>query len=104
MAIAQAEEVLPLSTTTVKEMVIKTAERHSLNVKMFDAVVRCESSYDWLAVGDHSTSIGVAQINLPSHPTVSREMAENPQQALEWMANKWDEGQENIWTCYRLLK
>ena len=67
-------------------------------------VINCESGGDPKAVGDHGTSFGLVQINLPSHPEISREQAEDPVFALKYLQTELKAGRGNQWTCYRLYK
>lgn len=46
-------------------------------------------------------SWGIAQINLPYHPDVSREEATNPDFALNFMAKHFALGKQSMWTCYK---
>ena len=65
--------------------------------------LKCESGFKPNAVGDGGHSFGVAQIHLPSHPTVSREQALDPDFPLRWTAQQFAKGNAKMWTCYRLL-
>lgn len=65
--------------------------------------IECESNWDHLAQGDNNSSIGLSQINLPSHPHVSREAAEDPKYAIDFMVNEFEVGNKEIWTCARNL-
>lgn len=46
-------------------------------------------------------SWGLSQIHLDYHPSVTREQAQDPQFAAEFMAKKFSQGQANLWTCWR---
>jgi len=77
--------------------------------EMFRTVL-CESSASSTIQSRHldptgpngrEDSWGLAQIHLPSHPSVSREMAQDPDFALEFMAMKFAKGKQKLWTCYK---
>jgi hypothetical protein len=80
------------------------AVAHDLDPELFRAVVSCESSFVKDAVGDAGMSHGAVQIHLPSHPTVTKEQAHDPEFALNWMAERWQEGSEWMWSCYQIVK
>lgn len=65
--------------------------------------LKCESSLNPNAIGDAGQSYGVAQIHLPSHPTVTKEQALDPNFAIEWTAQQFSKGKAEMWTCYRLI-
>lgn len=65
------------------------------------AVIECESSWDTHAIGDHGTSFGLAQIHLPAHPEVSRETAEDPHFAIDFLVRNLKEGNGRMWSCYQ---
>jgi len=65
--------------------------------------VKCESSFNPKAVGDHGTSIGLSQIHLPAHPDITKKEAENPDFALQFMASEFSKGRQWEWSCYTKL-
>lgn len=46
-------------------------------------------------------SWGLAQIHLPSHPSISRAEATDPVFALNWMADEFAAGRARQWSCYK---
>jgi soluble lytic murein transglycosylase-like protein len=94
-SIERNEDLVPLAKAV--------ALKHGLNQELFMKVINCESSFNPNAVGDNGHSYGLAQINLPAHPEVSKEQATDPNFALGWMANQWEQGRQDEWTCYRNL-
>jgi hypothetical protein len=62
-----------------------------------------ESGWNPEAVGDGGTSIGLVQIHLPAHPDVTREQALDPDFALTFIVDKFLNGEEHLWTCWRAI-
>lgn len=83
------------------------------------AVVDCESQYVYdgqsqhrytatnvpkgYQVGDREESWGLVQIHLPAHPTISKEQANDPEYAAEFLARNLKAGRGSMWTCYSIL-
>lgn len=82
------------------------AEKYGVDEFTMKQVVFHESGYDPKNEGDYYNgqynSFGLAQIHLPSHPGVTREQAEDPHFALEFMATNIKAGRARMWTGYRL--
>ena len=106
--IAHAEEKL-WTQEMVKELAIEQAEKYGLHKKRFLSVLECENNFEAKGQSGHyykgkrEESYGSAQINLPSHPGITRAMAENPEFAISWMAQKWSDGYATFWSCYKIL-
>ena len=62
-----------------------------------------ESGWHPTAVGDGGDSLGMVQINLPSHPDVTPEQANDPHFALTFIVDEFLAGNEWKWTCWRAL-
>lgn len=89
--------------TTIDELISFYASHYKVSASQMRNTIKCESSFNTKAVGDGGHSIGLSQINLPSHVTISRSQAENPRFAIEFMAQEFSKGHQKIWTCYRNL-
>ena len=87
---------------TVEELIADAALRYGINHDEFLAVATCESNLNILAIGDQNSSFGLFQINLPSHPEVTKEQALDPVWAVEWSAKKFKKN-PRIWTCYNMF-
>ena len=98
--------ILPIlsSVEEMKGYATERAKEAGVSPVTVLAVISCESQWIPTAVGDYGHSIGLAQINLPSHTSVSREMAEDPRYAINFLVNNLKDGNGNMWTCYRMLK
>jgi len=82
------------------------AAKYGVDEFVMQQVVFHESGYDPKNEGDYYNgkynSFGLSQIHLPSHPNVTREQAEDPHFALEFMAKNIKAGRGRMWTGYRL--
>lgn len=102
IAEAPAPEV-PIMPPTVQELVSKYALQYNVSASRMLATMKCESGLNNLAVGDHGNSYGIAQIFLKAHPEVTKEQAQDPAFASEFMAKEFSKGNARIWTCWRKL-
>lgn len=95
---------IPRSWTSeeLTQLIVETARKHQINEIRFLKTAQCESSLRASVVGDDGNSIGLFQIHLPSHPTVTEEQAMNPEWAVEWAAEKFKKNPK-IWVCYNIL-
>lgn len=116
---------MPVATTTlfvVKKPVISmeayvtglveaTGLSENLKYQMFETIRHESAGFQNIqskfpsATGPNGRedSWGVCQIHLPSHPTVSREMALDPAFCVPWMAEKFAKGEQSLWTAWRDL-
>ncbi len=98
-------------STDVLNKVVLYANAYHIDFNAFYKTINCESSFiptqqsNFLDKnGKRELSFGLAQINLPYHPTVTLAEADDPDFALNFMANAFASGQQSQWTCYNLLK
>lgn len=54
----------------------------------------------WGAVGDYERSFGPVQIHEPAHPEITREQANDPDFAINYLASEIAAGRGNKWSCY----
>ena len=95
----------------IKDYAIYQAQNNQLDVTTILKVIDCESRFNPQAIGDHGTSIGVAQIHLPAHPDITLEQAMDPIWSINWMIdwitaiNPQTHRQNGfgIWSCYSLI-
>jgi len=93
----------------VKSFASSTAVKYGLNKTRFLEVIRCENKFYPTGQSQHyykgirEDSWGAVQINLYWNPEVTREQAEDPEFAIEWMAKKWSTGKAHLWSCWRTL-
>lgn len=79
------------------------AVKVGIDPNTFTKTLQCESEFDPDAVGDHGTSIGIAQIHLPAHPDVTAQDANDGIWSIDWAAQQFADGRASEWTCYRDL-
>jgi hypothetical protein len=94
LRILVAEE---LGGSPYKEEILKTIE--------------CESGFNPLIQSQHKDpsgpngqedSWGLVQINLPAHPSITREQAQNWKFSLEFMKQNFEAGNQSMWTCWKI--
>jgi len=89
--------------TAPTKLIAEIAIKYEVSQETITKVIACESGYNPNAIGDGGKSFGLVQIHLPSHPTISKEQALNPEFAVDFLGKKLSEGKGNLWTCYRNL-
>lgn len=88
---------------TITEKIDIAAKRYGVQSTLMRSVIKCESTYNPKAVGDGGTSFGLVQINLPSHPTITKEQAFDEDFAIDFLASNLAKGKGKMWTCYRIV-
>lgn len=92
-----------LEDYTPQELVYHFAEVYNVSAENMLTTMHCESSFNPNAIGDGGNSYGLSQIHLPSWgDTITKEEALDPIFATEFMAEKFAEGKERLWTCARI--
>lgn len=91
----------------IAQEIEEQAEKYGVSAHVMKTVIECESmgsttvqSYHKLKYG-REQSYGLAQIHLPDHPGITKEQAQDPKFAIEFMAEEMSEGRSWKWTCYR---
>lgn len=122
--VAHAEEVivvpevvlLEVETTEegIKRIIKEKADKYGVSYEQMSVTVACESGYKADIQSHHVLSYGreeswgVAQFHLPSKnrdangQVITKEMALDPEQALDAMAYHFSQGNARMWTCYRM--
>lgn len=87
----------------------KASEFHVKPQTMIN-VINCEDTTwdptkqsDIVRGGVREESYGLSQINLPSHPDITKSQSQEPEFAIEFMAKEMAAGHANKWSCYRKL-
>ncbi len=103
--IAHAQEI------QISDLVEFYAHKYQTPVGPLRETIQCESGFDPTiqseytnALGKREESYGLAQINLPAHPSITKEQALDPDFALDFMAKQFSVGNQKMWTCYTNLK
>lgn len=102
----QTRQWAPPDVQPYKDELRAIAEAKGLpegKIREIEGVIACESSWNPKAAGDSNTSHGLAQIHLPANPNVTRQQAEDVRFALNFIVDKFIDGDEWMWTCYRIL-
>ena len=90
----------------VKSLALEQVKLYNLPRNRFMYTLECENGFratgqsKYVKDGVQEESYGAVQINLPSHPGITQEMAENPYFAVPWMAEQWGMGNASMWSCY----
>jgi hypothetical protein len=79
---------------------------------LMDKIIECETAgtYDPKIQSGHykngirEDSWGLVQIHLPAHPTITKEMAKNPNFAIDFLAKNLADSKQEMWTCYSIVK
>lgn len=100
---AMASTIAPLPYTIENAPVIiqAYAAHYGIPAQPLLDTLECESGYDPAAMGDHGTSLGVAQIHLPAHPDITKEEALNPFFAIDYAAQQFAAGHQMLWSCFK---
>jgi hypothetical protein len=86
----------------IDQEIEKKAAEYGKSAARLKRIVQCESGYDTDIQSHHQLSygrersFGLAQIHLPSHPTVSYEDAVDPEFAIDFLAKNVD---KVTWYC-----
>ena len=91
------------SSSSLDEKIDIVATKYGVQPSLMRSVIKCESSYRTDAIGDGGTSFGLVQINLPSHPTITKAQAFDADFALDFLASNLAKGKGDMWTCYRMI-
>jgi hypothetical protein len=104
-------EAVTWSKEEVIELIGEYAAKYGIDSGDMYAIVKCETAgtFDPTIQSQHilrgvqEPSFGLAQIHLPSHPTVSKEEAKDPHFALNFLARNMKDGRVGMWSCARIL-
>ena len=91
----------PQAPKTTFQLINEYSLKYGVSASVIRKVIACESGYNPRAVGDHSKSFGLVQIHLPSHPSVSKDQALDPEFSVDFLAEKLSKGKGSMWTCFR---
>ncbi len=101
---AEAQEPAPtavVSLTTREEMEAYIFREYPVHAQDMIRVIACESGFNPRAVGDHNTSFGLAQFHHPETDWgLSIEEAFTPKIAIDTMAQAFERGEQERWSCY----
>ena len=94
----------------IRREVEEQANKYGVSVVEMWDTIKCENpdlipELQSLIVQDgvREDSWGLAQIHLPSHPDVTKQEAQDPKFAINFMAKNFASGDKWMWTCWRNL-
>lgn len=93
----------PLSNKDLLWKIGKDKGMSQQTLIQIERVIQCESSWNQNAVGDNGFSFGLVQIHLPSNSFITKEQALDPTFALNFITDKFIQGRQKMWSCYRIL-
>lgn len=93
----------PEPSATQIALINEKADQYKVSAETMTKVIACESGFNERALGDGGYSRGLVQIHSKYHPTVTDEMAYNPEFAIDFLAKSLADGKGSMWTCWRLL-
>lgn len=103
---AEAPKPMYVKPLTVEETIVKAAQAWGTPAEPIIQTLKCESQLNPKATNSTSReySVGIAQINLKAHPTITEEEARDIEFAANFTAENFSKGNARIWTCARTLK
>lgn len=92
---------LPFSSSTLPALIEHYAEQYDVSPRVMTAIVQCESGGDPNAknITKREHSLGLVQINLFAHASVSEKEAFDPFFSLDFLAKNLSKGRGWWWTC-----
>lgn len=88
----------PPREKTISELIDEKALQYNVSASRLYFMIDCESSMNPKAFNPRGEySVGLSQINLEAHPHITREQAEQPEFAVDFMAENFSKGKYNMW-------
>lgn len=81
---------------------------YGVKIPLMKRIVKCESSWDATAnnyrpkAKHPEISVGLVQLNLMAHKDVTKEKAEDPTFALNYLAKQLSTNHGSQWACYKV--
>ncbi len=100
-ALVATETIYEPSENELRSYAILKANEYGVSFHEMSVTIGCESSWNPKAIGDSGRSRGLAQIHAPSWDDISDDQAFDPYFSIDFMAKKFSEGQQDLWTCWR---
>jgi hypothetical protein len=104
--VVQIEAVMDWTPARIDKEIEDKAVEYGVSASEMKRVIKCESmgsttiQSHYVKGGVREESFGLSQIHLPSHPNVTKEEAQSPQFAIEFMARNFKAGRQRMWSCY----
>lgn len=88
----------PPREKTISEIIDEKALQYNVSATRLTFFIKCESNFNPKALNPNGEfSIGLSQINLEAHTNITREQAEDPDFAINFMAENFSKGKYNMW-------
>lgn len=88
----------PPREKTISEIIDEKALQYNVSAEQLYFTLNCESSMNPKALNPHGEfSVGLSQINLQAHTSITREQAEQPLFAIDFMAKNLAQGKWKMW-------
>lgn len=95
----ESSAVIPITDLSVKDQILNVAEEEGFkSTWVLLKLVKCESTFNPKAVGDHGKAFGLYQIHIKIHK-ITKKQAFNVDFSTRWTINKLRQGECHIWTC-----
>lgn len=92
---------------SIDETISDTALKYGVSEALMRSIINCESGYKTDIqsryvdrFGNREQSFGIAQINLPSWPEVTKAQALDPYFSIDFLGKKLSTGGAHFWSCY----
>lgn len=88
----------PPREKTISEIIDEKALQYNVSATRLTFFIKCESGFNPKALNPNGEfSVGLSQINLEAHTNITREQAEDPTFAVNFMAENFSKGKYNMW-------
>lgn len=83
---------------TIEQLIDEKALQYNVSASRLTFFIKCESNFNPKALNPNGEfSVGLSQINLEAHTNITREQAEDPEFAINFMALNFSKGKYNMW-------
>jgi len=102
----QHEQPRDYTTLELINLTYVYADKYSVSPETMIRIIECESSWNHTVQSYHykdgirEESYGLVQIFLPAHPHITKEQAQDPEFALDFLSKNISLGNSWWWTCY----
>lgn len=96
-----SETIVEPSEEELRLYALTEANRMGVSFHEVSVTIGCESGWDADAIGDGGDSRGLVQIHGPSWPDITEVQAHDPYFAIDFLIEKFSEGEQKLWSCWR---
>jgi len=102
--IAEPIEIVNPTELTIEGQIDYYSELYSVDKSIITKVIQCESRFNPLAHNPNGEdSWGLVQINLDSHPEITKEQAINTNFSINYLAENISNGKGKMWSSFRAI-